>query len=39
MTEEKDIELFSHNETAYQALTNGLIDYPLAFLEHATGTG
>lgn len=39
MTEEKDIELFPHNETAYQALTNGLIDYPLAFLEHATGTG
>lgn len=37
--EELDISLFSHNEAGYEALCTGLENYPLAFLEHATGTG
>lgn len=36
---EKEIELFPHNESAYCALCKGLEEYPLAFIEHATGTG
>jgi len=36
---EKDIQLYSHNEKAYQALLSSLEEYPLAFIEHATGTG
>lgn len=35
----KNISLFPHNEIGYQKLVQGLSDYPLAFLEHATGTG
>lgn len=35
----KEISLFEHNEIAYQKLLNGLRDYPLALIEHATGTG
>lgn len=34
-----NIELFPHNEEAYIKLCKGLEEYPLAFLEHATGTG
>lgn len=36
---EKEIELFSHNENGYEKLVTGLAEYPLALLEHATGTG
>lgn len=36
---DKIIELFSHNEEAYESLVNSLKEYPLAFIEHATGTG
>lgn len=36
---EKIISLFPHNEDGYQKLVAGLAEYPLAFLEHATGTG
>lgn len=36
---EKNIELYEHNEKAYEALEKGLKEYPLAFIEHATGTG
>lgn len=39
MLREEDIKLFPHNEKAYQNLLTGLNNYPLAFLEHATGTG
>lgn len=38
MTEE-DIKLFEHNETAYKKLCKSLDEYPLSFIEHATGTG
>ncbi len=36
---EEDIKLFQHNEEAYKKLVKSLDDYPLAFIEHATGTG
>ena len=36
---EKDISLFPHNEDGYTALCESIEEYPLAFLEHATGTG
>ena len=36
---EEDIKLFPHNEEAYKKLVASLEDYPLAFIEHATGTG
>ncbi|MDE6292704.1 MAG: DEAD/DEAH box helicase family protein, partial [Bacilli bacterium] len=36
---EEDIKLFEHNEKAYQSLVKSLGEYPLAFIEHATGTG
>lgn len=36
---EEDIKLFPHNEKAYQNLVTSLDEYPLAFIEHATGTG
>jgi len=39
MLKEDDIKLFPHNEKAYQSLINSLKNYPLAFIEHATGTG
>lgn len=35
----KDISLFEHNEKAYEALASSLEKNPLAFIEHATGTG
>lgn len=35
----KNISLFEHNEKAYDALVSSLEQYPLAFIEHATGTG
>ncbi len=35
----KEISLFPHNEQGYELLCNALEKYPLAFLEHATGTG
>ncbi len=35
----KEISLFEHNEKAYEALASSLEKNPLAFLEHATGTG
>lgn len=35
----KDISLFEHNEKAYEALIASLEQNPLAFIEHATGTG
>lgn len=37
--DEKDISLFPHNEEAYKALCQSTENYPLAFIEHATGTG
>lgn len=37
--EVKDIKLFLHNEEAYKALVKSLNEYPLSFIEHATGTG
>ena len=37
--DEKDISLFPHNEEAYKALCQSTEKYPLAFIEHATGTG
>ena len=37
--EDIDISLFPHNEEAYEALCASLENYPLAFIEHATGTG
>lgn len=33
------IELYPHNEKAYQKLVESLETKPLAFIEHATGTG
>lgn len=39
MEKELDITLFPHNEVAYEALCQSTENYPLAFLEHATGTG
>lgn len=36
---EDDIKLFPHNEKAYNKLVKSLLDYPLSFIEHATGTG
>ncbi len=35
----KIISLFPHNEQAYEALISSLDKNPLAFIEHATGTG
>lgn len=35
----KDIVLYDHNEKACEALTSSLETNPLAFIEHATGTG
>lgn len=35
----KEISLFEHNEKAYEALVSSLAQNPLAFIEHATGTG
>lgn len=35
----EDIKLFDHNESAFQKLMSSLEKYPLAFIEHATGTG
>jgi len=35
----KEILLFEHNEKAYKALVSSLEKKPLAFIEHATGTG
>lgn len=35
----KEISLFEHNEKAYEALSSSLENKPLAFVEHATGTG
>lgn len=35
----KEISLFEHNEKAYEALVSSLEKNPLAFIEHATGTG
>ena len=37
--EEKNIQLFPHNEEAYELLCKSIENYPLAFIEHATGTG
>ena len=37
--EDIDISLFPHNEEAYESLCASLENYPLAFIEHATGTG
>lgn len=37
--EEKIISLFPHNEEAYELLCQSTDNYPLAFIEHATGTG
>lgn len=37
--EELEISLFPHNEEAYEALCQSTEKYPLAFIEHATGTG
>lgn len=39
MMNEDDIKLFPHNEKAYKKLVKSLLDYPLSFIEHATGTG
>ena len=36
---EEDIKLFPHNEVAYKKLVASLDEYPLSFIEHATGTG
>ncbi|MDE5630722.1 MAG: DEAD/DEAH box helicase family protein, partial [Bacilli bacterium] len=36
---EEDIKLFEHNEKAYKSLVKSLLEYPLSFIEHATGTG
>lgn len=39
MLRDEDIKLFPHNEKAYKTLVQSLESNPLAFLEHATGTG